>query len=62
MNEVNKGLAHFETMKRVSVVPEEWSVETGELTPSMKMKRRIVEKQYAAQITTFYADEASSKG
>ena len=62
VDEVNKGLAHFETMKRVSVVPEEWSVETGELTPSMKMKRRIVEKQYAAQITTFYADEASSKG
>jgi long-chain acyl-CoA synthetase len=62
VDEVNKGLAHFETMKRISVVPEEWSVETGELTPSMKMKRRIVEKQYAAQITTFYADEASSKG
>jgi long-chain acyl-CoA synthetase len=62
VDEVNKGLAHFETMKRTTLVPDEWSVESGELTPSMKMKRRVVEKKYATQIADFYADEASSKG
>ena len=62
VDEVNKGLAHFETMKRVTVVPEEWSVENGEMTPSMKMKRRVIEKKYEKEIGEFYADEASSKG
>ena len=61
VEEVNKGLAHYETMKRVTIVPDEWSVETGEMTPSMKMKRRVIEKKYAAQIDDFYKDEASSK-
>ena len=29
-------------MKRVGVVAEEWTIETGELTPSMKLKRRVI--------------------
>lgn len=57
---VNGTLAHFESMKRMAVVPDEWSIEGGELTPSMKLKRRIVEKKYEAQITEFYKDEATS--
>ena len=61
VKEVNKTLAHFETMKRVTVVPDEWTVESGEMTPSMKMKRRVIEKKYAAEIDAFYADESSSK-
>ena len=59
---VNKTLSHHETLKRVTVVPEEWTIETGELTPSMKMKRKVVEKKYEAEIAEFYKDEASSKG
>jgi long-chain acyl-CoA synthetase len=61
MNEVNKELAPYETMKKVAVVPDEWSVESGEMTPSMKMKRRIIEKKYDEQIKAMYADEATSK-
>ena len=48
-DEVNATLAPFETIKRLAVVPDEWSVETDELTPSMKLKRRVVEKKYAAE-------------
>jgi long-chain acyl-CoA synthetase len=48
-------------MKRMAVVPVEWSVEEGELTPSMKLKRRVVEKKYEREIGEFYQDEASSK-
>jgi long-chain acyl-CoA synthetase len=43
------------------VVPDEWSVEGEELTPSMKLKRRVVEKKYEKEIAGFYADEATSK-
>jgi long-chain acyl-CoA synthetase len=61
VDRVNQGLAHFESIKRVCVVPDEWSVETDELTPSLKLKRRVIEKKYAKQIEEFYADEATSR-
>jgi long-chain acyl-CoA synthetase len=60
VDKVNMGLANFESMKRMSIVPEEWSVEEGTLTPSLKLKRRVVEKKYAKEIGDFYADEATA--
>ena len=60
VDQVNGGLSQYETMKRMRVVQEEWSVEEGTLTPSMKLKRRVVEKKYAKEIGEFYADEATS--
>ena len=60
VNDVNASLAPFETIKRLAVVADEWTVEGDELTPSMKLKRRVVEKQYAAEIAAFYKDEATS--
>ncbi|ADW68942.1 AMP-dependent synthetase/ligase [Granulicella tundricola] len=57
---VNKELPPYETMKRIAVVGDEWSVEDGEMTPSMKMKRRVIEKKYEKEIGEFYADEASA--
>ena len=57
---MNATLAPFETIKRIALVPDEWSVETAELTPSMKLKRRVVEKKYAAELTAFYKDEATA--
>jgi long-chain acyl-CoA synthetase len=62
VNEVNATLAPFESIKRIAVVAEEWSIETDELTPSMKLKRRVVEKKYAAEIAAFYKDEATAAG
>jgi long-chain acyl-CoA synthetase len=62
VDEVNGGLAQFETIKRFRVVPEEWSLADGELTPSLKLKRRIINQKYADEIAAFYADEATSKG
>ena len=57
---VNSSLSPYESMKRVTVIPHEWSVEDGSMTPSMKMKRRVIEQRYAAEITAFYADEATA--
>ena len=62
VREVNGSLAHFESMKRFRVVPDEWTQETGEMTPSMKLKRRAVMARYAALIDDLYADEATSHG
>jgi long-chain acyl-CoA synthetase len=63
VDKVNIDLANFESMKRMSIVPEEWSVEDETLTPSMKLKRRVVERRYAKEIGAFYEDEATaSKG
>ncbi|HEV2710247.1 MAG TPA: long-chain fatty acid--CoA ligase [Edaphobacter sp.] len=61
VDKVNADLSSYESMKRMCVVPEEWSVEGGELTPSMKLKRRVVEKKYEKEIAEFYADEATAK-
>ena len=61
VDKVNAGLPSYESMKRICVVPDEWSVEEGELTPSMKLKRRVIEKKYEKQIAQFYADEATAK-
>jgi long-chain acyl-CoA synthetase len=60
VNEVNATLAPYQTIKRIAVVPDEWTVEGDELTPSMKLKRRVVEQKYAAEIAEFYMDEATA--
>ncbi len=62
VREVNSGLANFETLKRFRVVAEEWTQESGELTPSMKLKRRVITARYAAVIDALYADEATARG
>jgi long-chain acyl-CoA synthetase len=51
---VNATLEHHETIKKVGVVAEEWTPETGELTPSMKLKRRVILEKYKAKIDTMY--------
>jgi long-chain acyl-CoA synthetase len=60
VDELNATLAPYQTIKRTAVVSDEWTVETDELTPSMKLKRRVVEQKYAAQIAEFYKDEATA--
>jgi long-chain acyl-CoA synthetase len=62
VREVNSSLANFESLKRFRVVAEEWTQESGELTPSMKLKRRVITAQYAAVIDELYADEATARG
>ena len=61
IREVNAGLANFETIKRFRLVADEWSQDTGELTPSMKLKRRVINQRYAAVVDALYADEATAR-
>ncbi|AEU35751.1 AMP-dependent synthetase/ligase [Granulicella mallensis] len=56
VKKVNADLAHYEAIKKIGVVPEEWSVDGGELTPSMKLKRRVILEKYKSQIEKFYGE------
>jgi long-chain acyl-CoA synthetase len=62
VREVNGSLANFESLKRFRVVADEWSEASGELTPSMKLKRRVITSRYAALIDAIYEDEATARG
>ncbi len=56
VEKVNGTLEHHETIKKVGVVPDDWTVESGELTPSLKLKRRIILEKYKDKINAMYAD------
>jgi len=51
----NKDLNHVEQVKKFRLVSDEWTVESGELTPTMKVKREVVEENYEDIIEAMYA-------
>jgi long-chain acyl-CoA synthetase len=53
---VLRDLAHFEVPKKFIIIERDFTIESGELTPKMSVKRRVVEKNYAAQIEAAYAE------
>jgi long-chain acyl-CoA synthetase len=53
--EVNKNLARFEKLKRVLLVPDDFTADNGALTPTMKLRRRVIEERYRRQIDDLYA-------
>ncbi len=56
VEQVNRRLARFEQVKRFTLLPIPFSIEGGELTPTMKIKRRVVTEKYAAEIEAMYAE------
>ncbi len=54
--QVNNNLAQFETIKNFVLVPDEFSIADGQLTASMKMRRRAVEQRYRPQIEALYSN------
>ena len=52
---VNQNLARFEKLKRVMLVADEFTVENGIMTPTLKLKRRVIEERYGQQIDELYA-------
>ena len=55
VEEVNQNLARFEKLKRVLLVPDEFTADNGALTPTLKLRRRVVEERYRKQIEELYA-------
>ncbi|WP_428268872.1 AMP-dependent synthetase/ligase [Haliangium sp.] len=54
VDELNGHLASYETIKRFAILPRDLTVEEGELTPSLKVKRKAVEKRYQAELDALY--------
>jgi len=51
---LNADLARYETIKKFAILPQDFSIETGELTPSLKVKRKVVEEKYRHILDGFY--------
>ena len=54
VDEINKTLARVQTIKKFTILPHEFSIEGEELTPTMKLKRRIVNEKYTNEIESMY--------
>ncbi len=56
------GLAKFETPKKIALLEHDFSIERGELTPTLKVKRRVIDKTYRNVIDGLYANELDGAG
>jgi long-chain acyl-CoA synthetase len=54
VDQLNTGLARYESIKKIAVLPAELSVDAGDLTPTLKLKRKVVEGKYKDIIDQFY--------
>ena len=57
IDRINSELPNFSTIKYFEVLDQVFSIETGELTPTMKLKRRVIEKKYESLINSLYPEE-----
>ncbi|HEY6179470.1 MAG TPA: long-chain fatty acid--CoA ligase [Kofleriaceae bacterium] len=53
---VNETLARVEQIKKFTVLPRAFSIASGELTPTMKLKRKVISQRYESEINAMYAD------
>ena len=56
VDKYNVLFSHPEQVKKFALLSAEWTIDTGELTPSLKLKRKVIMQQYAKQIESIYAD------
>lgn len=56
IEELNKNFGKIEQIKKFKLVATEWSIESGELTPTMKVKRKVVLAKYQKEIKDLYAE------
>ena len=56
---VNDKLARVQTIKRFAIIAKEFTIDGGELTPTMKVKRKVVNEKYKVEIESMYPTEAS---
>ncbi len=54
MTETTQGLAQYESVKKIALMENEFTVEGGELTPTLKIKRRVIDEKYKDVIDGIY--------
>jgi long-chain acyl-CoA synthetase len=51
---VNQGLGHWEQVKKIALLPVDWSIEGGEFTPSLKLRRKAILAKYNVAVEQIY--------
>ncbi len=54
VTDTNKAVSHAEAIRRFRILPNDFSIETGELTPTLKVKRKVIAQKFAAEIEEMY--------
>ena len=57
IDKYNVFFAHPEQIKKIALLPDEWTIDNNELTPSLKMKRKVIEQKFASQIAEIYQSD-----
>jgi long-chain acyl-CoA synthetase len=60
VKELNRDLASYESLKKFALLPKDLSLEDGDLTPKMSVKRKVVEKKYRDLLDRFYEGTVAS--
>ncbi len=57
VDKMNENYGNWEKIKKFALLDKEWSVETGELTPTLKLKRKIILEKYKTQVESCFPNE-----
>jgi long-chain acyl-CoA synthetase len=58
IRQVNQGLPSYETIKKFAILPHDFSIEGGELTPTLKLKRKVIYEKYRERIEGLFLEDA----
>lgn len=61
VDEVNSQLSRYEQIKRFTILPRDFTLEAGEVTPTLKLKRPVCLEHFAAEVEALYATEGSPR-
>jgi long-chain acyl-CoA synthetase len=54
INTINQSLAQYETIKKIELLPDEFTIENGEITPKLSLKRKVISEKYSEKIEKIY--------
>ncbi len=61
VNEANTHLSKYEQVRKFLLLSQSWGVDTGELTPTMKMKRKVIEKKFSELINRMFENDRTER-
>ena len=61
VNRFNEQLGQVERIKRFKLVPDTWTPQTGEVSPTLKLKRRVISEKYAALVNSIFAVDSEKE-
>jgi long-chain acyl-CoA synthetase len=59
VDQLNQHLASYESVKKFAILPADFTLEAGELTPSLKLKRKVIEQKHKGLLDSFYGEAVS---